>query len=215
MTTRSQAGSRPWLGWLGWLAAAVLTILLVLTLTGRFDLSAPTVTTDRVTRDVSVLDAVETEEQVVLLTLGIQGLLEESSTGEVLGITIPGSARSSFMRYEFSALAGIEGEDVAIEETGEGEYLITIPEFVLIGHDDESFELVVENNGVLSFVTPEIDEVEMVGTILDGGVEQEYLDSNDELLREQAMAFYRGIVSGIDPDAAVAFEFAEGAGGRD
>jgi hypothetical protein len=193
--------------WLGWIVATGLAAALAITLAGRFDPLAAPVTTETVTRDVSVVTAVTTEEQVVLLTLGIEGLLEEGSSGEILGVTIPGSDRSSFMRYEFSALAGIDGDDVAVEETAENQYLITIPEFIFIGHDDETFELVVENNGVLSFVTPEIDETAMINKILSDGAEQEYVDDHTESLRQQAMTFYRGIVAGVNPDAVVAFEF--------
>lgn len=198
---------------LGWVVAIVLAVLLGLTLAGRVSLFPDPVTATTESRDTSVITAVTTEEKVVLLTLGIQGLMTENTTSALLGVTIPGSDRSSFIQYSFNARIGIEGEDVTIEETGESEYLIGIPEFVFIGHDDETFDLVAEDNGVLSFVTPEIDSVEMINTILNDGAEDEYVEKNSEVLQEQAMAFYRGIVSSVDPDAVIAFEFLDRAEG--
>lgn len=55
----------------------------------------------------------------------------------------------------------------------------------------------------------------MINTILNDGAEDEYVEKNSEVLQEQAMAmaFYRGIVSSIDPDAVIAFEFLDRAEG--
>lgn len=129
---------------LGWVVAIVLAVLLGFTLAGRVSLFPDPVAATTESRDTSVITAVTTEEKVVLLTLGIPGLMTENTTSALLGVTIPGSDRSSFIRYSFNARIGIEGEDVTIEETDESEYLIGIPEFVFIGHDDETFDLVAE-----------------------------------------------------------------------
>lgn len=77
-----------------------------------------------------------------------------------------------------------------------------------MGHDDQTFELVAEDNGALSWVTPEIDSVEMVNKILDDTAQAEYIASNAETLQEQAASFYRGIVTGIDPELTVEFAYA-------
>jgi hypothetical protein len=82
------------------------------------------------------------------------------------------------------------------------------PEFVFIGHDDEDFQLVTENNGALSWLTPEIDQFELVNTILNDEAKDEYIKSNEELLRDQARDFYGGIVTSVDPDVEVQFRFA-------
>ncbi|MCV5968550.1 hypothetical protein, partial [Lactococcus petauri] len=89
-----------------------------------------------------------------------------------------------------NAKLGIEGKDVTIEHTGEDALLISIPEFIFIGHDDESFRTVVEDNGVISGVTPEIDTVEMINTILDDDAQGQYVDANQEVLEDQARVFY-------------------------
>lgn len=165
-------------------------------------------------RHAQVLTAVTREEQVVLLSLGIEGIDEKSDRTTFLGVDIPGSERATFVHYSFSAKLGIEGADVRIEQTGEDAYRITVPEFVFIGHDDESFELITERNGALSFITPEIDELEMVSSILSADVRAQYVEDNSATLREQTASFYRGIITGIDPDIQLEFVFEDAAGTR-
>lgn len=157
--------------------------------------------------DARIVRSITREEQVVLLSLGIEGIAERSATGQFLGVDVPGTSRSSFVQYGFDAKLGIEGGDVRIERTGQDELVITVPEFIFIGHDDETFRTVVEDNGVLSWVTPEIDTVEMINTILDEGAQGQYVEANREALEDQARVFYTAIVHGIDPAATVRFEF--------
>lgn len=157
--------------------------------------------------DARIVASITREEQVVLLSLGIEGIAERSATGRFLGLDVPGTSRSSFVQYGFQAKLGVEGRDVRIERTGEDELVISVPEFVFIGHDEETFRTVVEDNGVLSFVTPEIDTVEMINAILDADAQDEYVEANTEVLQDQARAFYSAIVRSIDPTTTVRFEF--------
>ncbi|HSK32341.1 MAG TPA: hypothetical protein VK903_02540, partial [Propionicimonas sp.] len=87
--------------------------------------------------------------------------------------------------------------------------LISIPRFIFIGHSNESFQTVVETNGVLSFTTPEIDTAEVITNVLNDEAKSQYIASNNELLRDQAKAFYTGIINAIDPTITVEFEFSQ------
>lgn len=158
-------------------------------------------------RSSQVINSVTREEQVVLVSLGIQGIDEEAVTSTVFGVEVPGSGRTTFLQYEFDAKLGIEGGDVEIEEKGEGQFLVTIPDFVFIGHDNETFRLVAEDNGLLSFATPENDSAEMITRILNDDTKEQYVDSNLEILRDQAEAFYSRLVTAVDPTVVVEFEF--------
>lgn len=158
-------------------------------------------------RSTQVINAVTREEQVVLVSLGIQGIDEETVTSTIFGLDVPLSGRATFLQYNFDAKLGIEGGDVQIEETGVDEFLVSIPEFVFIGHDNESFRLVAEDNGVLSFVTPDNDSAEMITRILNDDTKDEYVESNAEILRDQAESFYSGIIRAIDPAISLQFEF--------
>lgn len=196
------------------LLVAGLAALVVLLSTGLVKpfLGASPVTVREESRSTQVIDAVTREQQVVLLSLGIQGIEEKSANSAFFGMEIPGSERTSFMRYEFKAKLGFEGGGVGIKEEVPGEFLVSIPEFVFIGHefvseDGEPFKMVVESGGALSWVTPAIDDAEMINKILSEDARSQYIEMNREQLEDQAEDFYAGIVSAIDPDAEVVFEF--------
>lgn len=159
------------------------------------------------TSNTQVIKSVNRMEQVVLLGLGIEGLKDKSDHFAVNGFAVPGTERATFLQYGFTAKLGIEGKDVRIEQTGEGKFRVTIPEFIFIGHDQATFKLATEKNGALSFVTPEIDEVEMINEILNDKEKAKYIESNESMLRDQATAFYKGIITGVDPNVELEFKF--------
>ncbi len=160
-------------------------------------------------RDSQVITAIKREEQVVLLSLASQGLHDKESNSELWGVAIPWSERTSMLEYSFTAKLGIEGGDVTIEPTGDDAYVITIPEFIFIGHQNETFRTASENHGVLSWVTPDFDTADLITEILNNDAKREYIADNVDDLRDQAEVFYRGIIAGIDPEITVAFEFAD------
>ncbi len=160
------------------------------------------------TTSTQIINALSREEQIVLLSLGIQGITETHERSTLFGQDVPGSGRTTFVQYGFSAKVGIDGSHVTIEETSEKSFRVHIPPFSFIGHDDETFKLVAEDNGALSWVTPEIDKVEMINSILDDAAQSQYVTDNTEILKDQAVAFYRGIIASIDPTVVVEFEFA-------
>jgi len=164
--------------------------------------------TESETRDTQIINSITRTEQVALLSLGIQGISEKNQRGTFpFGIDVPGSERASFVQYGFNAKLGIEGKDVKIVQTGKTAFLVSIPKFIFIGHDNESFKLVAENNDVLSWVAPKIDTFEMINKILNNDTQKKYIDSNEEILKDQAKVFYTSIITSIDPTIAIRFEF--------
>ena len=141
------------------------------------------------------------------MSLGIQGISSKNQKSTFQGIDIPGSERASFIQYSFSAKLGIEGKSVKIAQVAASEYLVSVPKFVFIGHSDVDFRLVIESSGVVSWVTPKIDTVEMVNAILNDGSKDQYIIANSEILKDQAKSFYGRIVSSIDPSISLKFEF--------
>lgn len=158
-------------------------------------------------RDSQVISSISRLDQVVLLSLGIQGIAEKNDKSQFFGMDVPGSERTSFLQYSFDAKLGIEGKDVTIRQTGPNAFVVSIPQFIFIGHSNENFRLVAENNGFLSWVTPEISSVEMINNILDSDGENEYVIRNREVLEDQTKAFYGNIITSIDPSVFVRFEF--------
>lgn len=154
-----------------------------------------------------IVTAVERQEQLVLLSTNVQGLSTETVEREVLGKRVPGTSRTQFVKYTYRAKLGIEGGDVTIEETGENRYLISVPDFIFIGHDNEKFETALEDNGVLSWGTPKIDTAKTITEILNEDAKAEQVKENRDLLKGQTRNFYTGIIHGIDDQVKLEFEF--------
>lgn len=157
--------------------------------------------------DSQIVNSVTREQQVVLLSLGIQGLSEKDSDSKIFGVSVPGSDRTTFLQYSFTAKLGIEGQDVTIEPTGDNSYLVTIPEFTFIGVDEPTYKLAAEDNGVLSWVTPDIDTTYMINDILNDSTKQQYIEANKDTLEDQAKVFYTNIIMGVDPTVTVEFAY--------
>ena len=163
--------------------------------------------TQREAINKQVVTSITRDQQVVLLSAGIQGLVSEETKVKVLGITVPGSSRILYMQYGYKAKLGIDGRQVKLEKRGPAAYKITVPEFIFIGHSNEEFKVAVEKNGVLSWVSPEVDHTKMINQILSDDAREKLIADNREMLQEQAVAFYAGIIKNIEPQATVEVEF--------
>lgn len=200
---------------LGAVAMVIALVVGVAAGMGRTILTVPEIdqpigTVTKEAKDTRVVQSIVREQQVVLLSLGIQGIHPIRTATAIWGIEIPGSDRATFIKYSFTAKLGVEGGEVEVKELGEKIYRITIPEFKFIGHDDVAFELAVEQNGALSWITPKQDTLGAASKILDEEGRQVYLSQNDATLRDQAEFFYTRLVLAIQPDASVKVVFSGG-----
>ncbi|MCT2089975.1 hypothetical protein M3D92_11850 [Micrococcus terreus] len=193
-----------------WPLFTVLGLILVATVFFSAQLSSNAERDEAETRNSQVVQSITREQQVVLLSLGIQGIVERTQDSHLFGqeyLTIPWSERASFIQYEFTAKLGFDGGQVQIEQTGDSSYRISIPELEFIGHSDERFKVAAEDNGVLSWITPPIDPVEMVNEVLNDRAKTEYVEQHQDVLRSQAEAFYSGILRGIDPQITAEYVY--------
>ncbi|MDT0180216.1 hypothetical protein Q9S36_08335 [Microbacterium sp. ARD31] len=164
-------------------------------------------------RDTQVIRSIKGEEQVILVTAGITDVQEERADGLKLAIgdfqlfTLPGTERSVLVRYEYDAKFGIEGKDVAIVPAGDNAYRITIPKFIYLGYANPDLSVAEEENGLLSWTTPEIDTTEVFEELLSEQAVDEHIDGFRPVLEEQAEQFYTKIVKAIDPTITVEFDF--------
>ena len=158
-------------------------------------------------QDTQVIQAVTRTQEVSLLSLAVEGINEErQSNRDVLGLGIPGTGRTAFVRYSSSAKLGLDGEAVSVTKTGANAYRIGIPEFVVIGYDKPKFEVAVEDDGILSWVTPDIDTLDMVNEVFNDAAQQKHLATHRDQLKEQAELFYTSLITSIDPEAVTTFE---------
>lgn len=146
----------------------VLFVLLLVAVAAFAGLAAGKLLGATETRDTQVIRSISREEQVILLTAGITDVMEERGDGlNVFGLfELPGSERALLLRYEFDAKFGIEGEGVKISKTGDNAYLLSIPAFTFLGYENPDVSVAKEENGLLSWTTPEIDKVEVIETVL-------------------------------------------------
>lgn len=159
------------------------------------------------TNDSQVVQAIERTQEIALVSLNIEGITDRTDTAEIFGQSVPGTEEQVYVQYTFDAKLGIDGTEVDVAKTSAHAYRIVVPEYEFIGYDQPSFKVATEDGGLLSWVTPDIDKLEMVNEILDEDAQQQYLEKNQALLEDQTQVFYDSLVTSIDPDAEVTYEF--------
>lgn len=160
-------------------------------------------------RSTQVVQALERKGEVVVLAMTIVALDDDKTTLQIYGLDVPGTTRATFLRYEFDAKLGFEGSGVKIEAKDESTFHISIPKFAFIGYDNFDSEIATEKNGLLSWLTPAIDDREMAEKFLNKKKKEEYVSKNIDTLKDAARNFYTEIVTAIDPSAKLSFEFAD------
>jgi len=160
------------------------------------------------TSDSQVVQSIKRTEEVSLLALGIQGITSEERCSTAFGKCVPGTSDKVFLQYTFTGKLGFDGAGVEVTEAGPGSYTISVPAFEFIGYSEPKFEVAVTDDGVLSFVTEDIDQAGMITKILGEEAQQKHLDDNEELLREQTKVFYDNIILSVAPDAKITYEYA-------
>lgn len=159
-------------------------------------------------RDSQVIQSVTRVQEVALVSLHIEGVARHESNGEILGVAVPASGKTTLIQYKFDAKLGIDGSKVKIEPTSPDTFRVAIPEFIGIGFNDPVFEDPLESSDALSWLTPAAVQTRMINNILSDENKQKYINQNEAALKEQAKVFYTEIIASVDPDVAVDFEFA-------
>ncbi|GAA4717283.1 hypothetical protein GCM10025782_12990 [Pedococcus ginsenosidimutans] len=157
--------------------------------------------------DSQVISAMQRTQEVSLLSLSVQGLKDKKTSAEVLGKKVPGTEKTVFLKYDFKAKLGIDGAKVKITKKDENTYRIAVPEFIFVGYDRPSFHRVVEDGSLLSWAMPDVDQLAMVNEILSDKAKQDYIDSNEDMLKEQVRAFYDGLLTSVDPNLNAEYDF--------
>jgi len=188
------------------LSVVALVVVVGMTLVGAHYLGNPLDAFDE-SKNTRVLYSIRNVEEVALLSLGVQEIENDSKDASLFNVSIPGTTKTSNVQFSFQAKLGINGENVGVEDRGSNDFLITIPEFEFIGMENLDVQVLNEENGVLSWVTPDIDKGAMLEEVINADLQDKYIESNEQTLQEQAENFYRDLVVSVAPDAAVEFEF--------
>jgi hypothetical protein len=159
------------------------------------------------TNETQTITYLEKNKEIALVTLGVTDIFDETHSKEIFGNEIPWSKKQTFIKATFEVKLGIDGNNVTINEIGEMEYEINVPEFIFIGYNNPVFEHVTDNNGVLSFVTEDVDQTEMINKIFDDEGKQKYIDQYKELLKESTQEFYQNLLPSSYSDVKLTFNF--------
>lgn len=149
------------------------------------------------------------QQEVALTSLRIEGLERANADGKLFGVSVDAGDRTKYIEYGFNAKLGVDGSQVEIVADGENAYTVAIPSFIFIGHSDEHFEDPIEENGMLSWLTPQISETGMVNKILSTERKDKWVASSLQLLKDQSEVFYGTIIKSVDPDADITFKFTQ------
>lgn len=159
-------------------------------------------------RDSQVVQSVTRLQEVALLSLHIEGISKHESNGEIFGVAVPASEKTTLIQYKFDAKLGIDGSQVTIEPTGPESFRVTIPQFIGIGFDKPTFEDPLESSNALGWLATPAVQTRMVNNILSDENKQKYISQNEAALKEQAKVFYSGLIASVDPAITVDFAFA-------
>ncbi|MGY3765110.1 hypothetical protein ACWOAH_00930 [Vagococcus vulneris] len=165
------------------------------------------VNTDTSFKDTQVIKSLTKEKQVVLVNLGVSEVLTAKQSIQLFDTDLFGTNKYKYVQAEFDAKLGLDGKKVTIEKTNDNTYKIKIPEFIFIGHSNEKFSVIAENNDILSWVTPDINETQMVTKILNSTAQQKYLKKYHDLLKESTQDFYGSLLRTVNPEAKLVYEF--------
>jgi hypothetical protein len=150
--------------------------------------------------------------EISLVNLSVRDIFEQSqdTVVEVFGnaVRVPGSNRMTFIRGRYELKLGIDGQHVEFEVLDEDHYRVYVPEFRVIGKNNIQFETVMEQNGLLSVVTDQIDAAKMASDALNSDGLQIILEQNREILEASTIDFYTQLATGLGLDAKLEFIFA-------
>lgn len=160
-------------------------------------------------RDSQVIQSVTRLQEVALLSLHIEGISKHESNGEIFGVAVPASEKTTLLQYKLDAKLGIDGSKVTIESTGPDTFRVTVPPFIGIGFDEPKFEDALESSNALSWLATPAVQTRMINNILSDENKQKYVSQNEAALKEQAKIFYTNIIARVDPEITLDFNFAE------
>ena len=161
-----------------------------------------------VTNESIVIQSVENIGEIALVQLGIVDIFDEEHVTKIPFIgDLIGSKRKKFVRVEFDAKLGIDGNKVVITPIGDNTYKLKVPQFIFIGYDNFHSEVAAEYNGILSWTNSEIDSTEMINAILSEENQNKYLEKYEDQLKKSTELFFTQLIKGIDPEANIIFVF--------
>ena len=157
------------------------------------------------------IESIEKVNEVVFLNAGINEIISETKTTQVLGFDVPFSKKAALVILNYKAKFGIKSS-VKVEQISEKEYKVIVPKLEVIGVElskDNPYDLYDSHGELLSGTTEDIDTGKLVANQLSSDKQAEYLDKFKGEIKESAINYYKTIFSSMDSEVKVTIEFTE------
>ena len=157
------------------------------------------------------IESIEKVNEVVFLNAGINEIISETKTTQVLGFDVPFSKKAALVILNYKAKFGIKSS-VKVEQISEKEYKVIVPKLEVIGVElskDNPYDLYDSHGELLSGTTEDIDTGKLVANQLSSDKQAEYLDKFQSEIKESAINYYKTIFSSMDSEVKVTIEFTE------
>lgn len=159
--------------------------------------------------DTQVVTAMTKQKQVAVLGLSVTDIYDKSQATTFLGMDVPFSEKTAYLKGTFDAKLGFDGKQVKISKskTENKMYNIVIPKFIVIGINNPKFEIIDNKGEILSFVTEEIDTHALANQAMSEKTLNKYIKMNKEWLQEQSKNYYENILKSIDKELKIKIKF--------
>ena len=157
------------------------------------------------------IESIEKVNEVVFLNAGINEIISETKTTQVLGFDVPFSKKAALVILNYKAKFGIKSS-VKVEQISEKEYKVIVPKLEVIGVElskDNPYDLYDSHGELLSGTTEDIDTGKLVANQLSSDKQAEYLDKFKSEIKESAINYYKTIFASMDSEVKVTIEFTE------
>ena len=157
------------------------------------------------------IESIEKVNEVVFLNAGINEIISETKTTQVLGFDVPFSKKAALVILNYNAKFGIKSS-VKVEQISEKEYKVIVPKLEVIGVElskDDPYDLYDSHGELLSGTTEDVDTGKLVTNQLSSDKQAEYLDKFKSEIKESAINYYKTIFSSMDSEVKVTIEFTE------
>ena len=157
------------------------------------------------------IESIEKVNEVIFLNAGINEIISETKTTQVLGFDVPFSKKAALVILNYKAKFGIKSS-VKVEQISEKEYKVIVPKLEVIGVElskDNPYDLYDSHGELLSGTTEDIDTGKLVANQLSSDKQAEYLDKFKSEIKESAINYYKTIFSSMDSEVKVTIEFTE------
>ena len=157
------------------------------------------------------IESIEKVNEVVFLNAGINEIISETKTTQVLGFDVPFSKKAALVILNYKAKFGIKSS-VKVEQISEKEYKVIVPKLEVIGVElskDDPYDLYDSHGELLSGTTEDVDTGKLVTNQLSSDKQVEYLDKFKSEIKESAINYYKTIFSSMDSEVKVTIEFTE------